>query len=295
MKKTLLAKAYTNHSGLTRILNIESSLRKESAIVTPRVMILISTSSGKPFQKIRVNGQESTWIKTVHNFPTVEYRYLTSTDSVKSTVTSREETHTKPDTVVEPSRFNKLVDETETELQFESSGGWESILSNSLSGMQWALSNSSFDFLIRTNVSSYWDIGFTLELLNKLPKSSLYAGQRVFALGTELIEGSGIIFSRDVVEEICKGITDIDANTMDDVAFGRFLAYKEIPLTHIPRLWVRTLFDAYTPNLQVIRPHTIRCKFERNILGVNFRRDAVIMRTLHSRLNNISRKLPINP
>jgi len=252
-------------------------------------MILISTSSGMPFQKIRVKGQESTWIRTIPNFPTVRYRYLTSTDTVKSTVTSREATHTQPDTPITPSKFNKLTNETDTELQFESSGGWESILSNSLSGMRWALSNYEFDFLIRTNVSSYWDIGFTLDLLSKLPKYKLYAGQRVFALGGELIEGSGIIFSRDVVEKICEGIGQIDAKTMDDVAFGRFLAQQEIPLAHIPRLWVRTLFDAYNPNLEIIRPHTIRCKFERHLFGINIRRDVTLMKTLHQRLNKIPR------
>jgi hypothetical protein len=255
----------------------------------PKVMILISASSGIPFEKIRVRGQESTWIKSIPSFPTVDYRYLTSNEDLKSTFLTRESTYTRIDTTITPSKFNKLVRETDTELEFESSGGWESILSNSISGMNWALSNYEFDFLIRTNVSSYWDIGFTLELLKKLPASRLYAGQRVFALGGELIEGSGIMFSRDVVEKICEGREQIDANTMDDVAFGRFLAQKDIPLMHIPRLWVRTLFDVYNPNLETIKPHTIRCKFERNFLGISFRRDVTLMKTLYHRLNQISR------
>jgi hypothetical protein len=257
--------------------------------LAPKVIILICTSSEKVFRKIRSEGQESTWVTTIPAFDSVKYRYLSSTDSIKPAVSSREETHTQPDVQITPSRLNEIAMETDTELQFESSGGWETILSNSLSGMSWALANLDFDFLIRTNVSSYWDIGFTLELLEKLPKSNLYAGQRVYALGTELVEGSGIIFSRDVVEEICRNIHRIDANTMDDVAFGRFLAERGTPVMHVPRLWVRTLFDAHNPNLEIIRPHTIRCKFERKIFRFQLRRDSVLMRTLHRRLTAMSR------
>lgn len=256
--------------------------------MTSKLIILISTSSGKPFESIRKNGQESTWIRSIQKFPTVEFKYLTSTENVPSTVSAREETHTQLGVKTQPSKFNILNSETETELEFEASGGWESILSNTLSGMRWALLNREFDFLIRTNVSSYWNIEFTLELLATLPKSGIYAGQRVFALGTELIEGSGMIFSRDVVEKICDGISEIDSTTIDDVAIGRFLADAKIPITHIPRLWVRTLFDVYTPNLELIRPHTIRCKFERRILGLIIRRDATLMKNVHRRLERLS-------
>ena len=255
----------------------------------PEVIFLISASSGKVFQKIRSKGQEATWISTVPNFNSVHYRYLTSTDSVEATANSRIDTHTPVDIEVTPSKINKLVNESRTELQFESSGSWESILSNSLSAMKWALANLDFDFLIRTNVSSYWDIEFTLELLERLPKSNLYAGQRIFALDTEFIEGSGIIFSRDVVESICSNIELIDAMTIDDVAFGRFLSSNGTPLTHIPRLWVRSLFDVYNPNLRRIKPHTIRCKFERNFMGVTIRRDTLLMRTLFQILNGPAR------
>jgi len=255
----------------------------------PKVIILISASSGKVFQKIRSQGQEATWIRTIPAFNSVQYRYLTSTDSIGSAVKSRVETHTHLDVGVTPSKINKLVNETQTELQFEASGGWESILSNSLSAMKWALANLDFDFLIRTNVSSYWDIEFTLELLERLPNSNLYAGQRIFALDTEFIEGSGIIFSRDVVEDICSNIDVIDAMTIDDVAFGRFLSSNGTTVTHIPRLWVRSLFDVYNPNLLSIRPHTIRCKFERNFMGITIRRDALLMRKLFQILNGPTR------
>lgn len=198
----------------------------------------------------------------------------------------REELHTNNQKRIELEKPN-LVIEKEDELIFQASHGWESILGNFIGGIEWALKyKKNFDVIIRTNVSSYWHIDSTIELINSLPNSGVYAGNVVRALNCNFVAGDGIILSRDVALKILENSHKLDANVIDDVAIGRFCQDQNIQMTHIPRRWVRTRFDINHPDLVLGNTHLFRCKFERRLLGRYLRRDISLMKALHARFRS---------
>jgi hypothetical protein len=230
-------------------------------------------------------GQEKTWIKDIRKFPNIEYRYLISNGNKLIAHNDRESLHTNN---LDKSEFSasELALEKFDELIFEASMGWESILSNLITGIDWALASSeNFDFIIRTNVSSYWELNSTIKLIESLPIQGVYAGNVVKALDCEFVAGDGIILSRDIASKISENAHILDASVIDDVAIGRLAEVIQIPFTHIPRRWVRTRFDVNDPNLKLGNTHMFRCKFERVFFNKVFRRDITLMKSLHDKFS----------
>jgi hypothetical protein len=57
--------------------------------------------------------------------------------------------------------------------------------------------NYTYDFLVRTNISSFWNIDNLFKISNQLPSVGCLAGVYMF---NHFISGTGIILSRDVCE-----------------------------------------------------------------------------------------------
>jgi len=107
--------------------------------------------------------------------------------------------------------------------------------------------HKDFDFLLRTNISTIFDIHNLKLFLNSIPKKNIYCGALPLILqredlhfededlesregnkdeayvGTLFIQGTCIIFSKDIVQSLCKRKDDIDYNVIDDLAFGVFI------------------------------------------------------------------------
>lgn len=248
-----------------------------------QVVFLIVSSSDQPYARIQHQGQEKTWIKTISNYENVDFRYLISDGSKPSRNSKLSELHkTSNSSIFKPATRNSISSFQPNTLVINSSRGWESILSNTLTGFKWALEvEEKFDFVIRTNISSYWNIQNTLELLGSLPKTELYAGHELNVLDTHFIAGDGIILSRDIVELISSRISEIDSSVIDDVAIGRFLRNYEITPRHVPRPIVQTLFDCHHFHIYKNKTHQVRCKVERKLLGKSYRLDVSLMKSLH--------------
>jgi hypothetical protein len=255
-------------------------------ILQPKIIFLITGSTINTYSRLRHLGQEKTWVKDIDKFPNIEYRYLISNGNKLVKHKYREDLHTNN---LKRSNFSssELIFEKSDELIFDASLGWESILSNLIAGIDWALDCSqNFDFIIRTNVSSYWDLNSTIRLIEKLPMDGVYAGHVVKALDCEFVAGDGIILSRDVASSIAKNAQMLDASVIDDVAIGRLAQVILIPFTHIPRRWVRTRFDVNHPDLKLGNTHLFRCKFERVVFKKIFRRDITLMKLLHEKFRD---------
>lgn len=248
-----------------------------------RVLFLIITSNFKPYLKIQKRGQEKTWIKTIAEYENVDYRYLISDGLIPPRNLHLSELHTLPSNKIAfPATIRKITYADSTSLKVHSSKGWESILFNTLSGFQWSLDHlEDFDFVIRTNVSSYWNIENTLHLLKSLANNGVYAGHTLNSLDTSFIAGDGIILSRDLVELICNQVSKIDSGVIEDVSIGRFLHQRGIIAKHFSRPIVHSLFDCNNPQIYENRTHQVRCKMERNLFGKNYRIDTHLMQALH--------------
>ena len=104
---------------------------------------------------------------------------------------------------------------------------FSNLLEKSLRALQWALDSQEFDFVVRSNSSSFWNEAELVKLIATLPRSGLYAGP----IGTwsspggawDYIGGSALFMSRDVAEVASRADVSLYRNLPDDVALGHWM------------------------------------------------------------------------
>jgi hypothetical protein len=108
------------------------------------------------------------------------------------------------------------------------------ILKKSLESMKYILKEHSdeFDFLIRTNISTVINIHLLSKFLINVPTTKYYGGGHVHKCtwgndrrlyGDYYSQGTGIIFTKDVVEDMCINDERFEHDIIDDVSFGRYV------------------------------------------------------------------------
>lgn len=114
---------------------------------------------------------------------------------------------------------------------------YENILEKTLLGFQWALENTDFKFLIRTNVSTYFPVQIVEKEIRSIDsKSHFYGGfiDECWNLKTSSIKkisfvtGSAIVMTRPTVQLLCKLSWDDLSGLPDDVAISCALNHANI-------------------------------------------------------------------
>lgn len=107
-----------------------------------------------------------------------------------------------------------------------------------IEAFEWSLNNLKFDYLLRTNTSSYINIQNLVDYVNSnfSKDKFLYHGlemklkDRRTEKETNFISGSGILFNLNTIKLIVKNKSEVDYKERDDVAIGRLLKeYKVNP------------------------------------------------------------------
>jgi hypothetical protein len=142
---------------------------------------------------------------------------------------------------------------------------WSLIGLKTLKALRFTLDNYEFDYLFRTNTSSYVDVKSLLTHIQSFPKSSVYAGLIGKVFGSqEFASGAGILLSRDVVERVCVEGEKWDHGLVDDIALGKLIdgfSNPRVGITPLPRLDLPTLEIAEQTDNSVIRSNFhFRCK-----------------------------------
>ena len=143
--------------------------------------------------------------------------------------------------------------------------GWAFIGEKTLQAFKYLLENHDFDFIFRTNTSSYVDATRLLERLNDMPKSGVYAGFVGTALGKlKFASGAGILLSRDVVKKICDHASEWKHGLIDDVALADLVSRFDGPRTELiplERLTLHSLKVAMGVDAeQISNSFHVRCK-----------------------------------
>jgi hypothetical protein len=142
------------------------------------------------------------------------------------------------------------------------------ILTKTLLSMECLLPRiDQFDYVVRTNLSSFYVFPRLLEFLKTLPKEKCYCAN-VTDYGTFYFgSGAGFILSPDLVKKLVenkKTLLEQHSNLHDDVRIGLFFHEEGIPLQPAPRLdllclhhWdiyknsiPQNIFHLYAKNLQ---------------------------------------------
>lgn len=116
------------------------------------------------------------------------------------------------------------------------------ITQKTYSGIKYCLENISFDFLLRTNLSSFYDLVNLQRYLESLESKNIYAGKitRQYYYDTDgrqkefsFCSGSGFVMSRDVCEKVMQRHQLISKNQSDDIWIR--LVLQDIPMLDIKR------------------------------------------------------------
>jgi hypothetical protein len=151
------------------------------------------------------------------------------------------------------------------------------------------------DFIIRTNVSSYWNLVQLRKILSQLSSKDLYAGVTGPAYSgisgkfksARYVSGAGMILSRDVVSRLIDIRDSIDLTLIDDLTIGRSLAKVGIKPTELGRIDVRHKSDIKAIDEDLFeKTYHFRCKSEHRFGGSSFRSDVSLMKSIDKRINS---------
>ena len=246
-----------------------------------QILYLIASSQKKPWKALIV-AQKKTWVKSLPNNHKALFLFGNGVLGGGSDeyVALHEVNRPPKDIGVALSSISKT--ENGSDLFFDSLEGWEQLLSNTLSGMAHVLDNYHFDYIIRTNNSTFINPKKLEQALSSLSGFRIYAGPEYSHQGIKYVGGYSIILSKDVVHELVQGVSRIQSRIIDDVSIGIALKELGVEITTLPDIpWLR-IRDLY--------------KFSQKINGAY--RDAYAFRC-KSELNFpsrfIARRLRINP
>ena len=147
----------------------------------------------------------------------------------------------------------------------ESPEDWSLIGLKTTLAFKYLLDNYDFDYLFRTNTSSYLDVPTLLEYLAIKPRKNMYAGVIGTAFGnTRFASGAGILLSRDIVQRISDNSDRWKHGLVDDVAIADLVATFQDPsviVSELPRLDFASLEEAKSTDAETIRENFhFRCK-----------------------------------
>ena len=130
-----------------------------------------------------------------------------------------------------------------------------------------SIRHTSFEYCVRTNLSSVFHVQNLIELMENLPHESCYAGVTGVAHGKRFVSGAGMILSPDVVN-ILASLSDVQVRSFehdtinDDVRISEILAKQSVTAI-FPPAYKRTIFD----NAKIVQdiktyPNTIQFRFK---------------------------------
>ena len=97
-----------------------------------------------------------------------------------------------------------------------------------VSAFEFIEQNYSYNFIYRTNLSSYLDTQILNSLYKYFPKNKYYTGVLGNVDGISYCSGSGYLLSRDLVQLVLKNKKDWNHEYVDDISLGLLLRSHNI-------------------------------------------------------------------
>jgi len=149
------------------------------------------------------------------------------------------------------------------------------ILKKTIVSMKYIIQNHNIDFLIRTNISTIININKFKQILQFIPRTEFYGSSNYLNLqwlsyehgiydnslfGTIYAQGTCIIFSKDIVEDICRDSDKLRYDLVDDLAIGVYInTFKPHVLESSQRIsnGLLTMIDTKTNDVSQITDNHI--------------------------------------
>lgn len=261
-----------------------------------KIAFVVIASKEEPWHSIQKKGQEETWIKTLSNDERAVFAYSDGTlgKSWISPSNHREicfEPGLEQNHVLsEPKKIGPM------HFEFQSVSGYGSLVSTSLSAIKFVLDSSNPDFIIRTNVSSYWNLPTLRTFLTSDGEKLEYGGvpgllgNRItnFISKKYYASGAGIILSNNTARRFLSNLDLIRTDLVDDLALGDLSCRLNIPLTPLNRFDITDVDVVRNCNPELLNSYFhYRCKSVEESESQN-RGDLEIMKVLFDTLHRDS-------
>lgn len=214
----------------------------EEILKEPKILVLILAIDKDPWRRIEVEGQGPTWRSSQpENIEIMRYigvgrqnlfwKILNKLWMINQGIQALTGGKHSP-------RLLNLVLRRNQQFEYKISQDDKEIVTTvpdlySLIGMKTieaftaSIQNLDFDYIYRTNVSSYVDLTQLNEFIRNKPRSGYYAGAIGAHQGIKFASGCGYFLSRDVVNKVLENRDLWDHNLIDDVSLGKLLT-KEL-------------------------------------------------------------------
>ncbi len=120
----------------------------------------------------------------------------------------------------------------------DSVDGWEELLPNTLSALSYLQENYDYDFVVRTNLSTYWNPSQTIQLLKSYTGQDVFAGPIIRHSDFPLIPGYAMVLSRTAIAKLLANLNLLESSVIDDVAISRAFHAISQPVIDIRIPWV---------------------------------------------------------
>lgn len=218
----------------------------------PRILVLVLSFDGEPWRTIEEDGQRATWAGSAALPPGVDvvwYRGSRVAIDVWATLACRGLRRLPACRGVGDRLLLRVITRSTRRRRTTRQGdhvhvGTPDVMSATApklhEALEWALEDSPFDVVWRTNSSTFVDLPTLLSIIDRLEGETTYAGFVGHATaddGTDVrfASGTGILMSRDVVESLVASRM-LHTTQMDDVAVGVACARLGIALRPLRRL-----------------------------------------------------------
>jgi len=251
-----------------------------------KIFFVIIASKQDPWEAIFRQGQLETWLKDLSR--SENYLASYSDNSLGPTLQDQAD-HRKiffADGHPALCHISSPTFESEKIARFESHEGFGGLLSTSLSSIKFALDEFSPDLIIRTNVSSYWNLKVLRRVVEDLPASGIYGGvagpiprsiSKTISF-RKYASGAGIFMTPDIARLLINNANSLNLSLIDDLSIGSFMNKKRIRLTEMQRFDLNHPSETRQLSASDLTTHYhYRCKS-----GNLSREDVTIMKSLHN-------------
>ena len=207
----------------------------------PKILVLVLAIDKEPWKRIEIEGQGPTWRSSSPESVTV-LRYVGARPKTLGwqflnklwMLNQKARTFTRGkfsifsiNLAVNRGKFQKpSLDLENNEILTGIPDLYSLIGAKTLHAFEISLRNCEFDYIFRTNVSSYLDLKGLQQFVEDKPRNGFYAGAIGNHQGVNFASGCGYFISRDLVNSVIEKRDLWDHNLIDDVSLGKLLTQE---------------------------------------------------------------------
>ena len=171
------------------------------------IILIIATNDTQYFNNCR-----NVWKRYINLYPALKVFFIYG--KLNQPLEDRDSNDIVYDDIIEHNRFTTIQ--------------------KSLIAMKYISCNYTYDYLIKTNLSTFWNLNLVDNLLDKCPKEKCYAGGHDLSpfmitepiyktIYTNLYSGVCTILTPDIVELFFKNLSKFSFTLPDDISLGLFM------------------------------------------------------------------------